>query len=193
MTAKGGPGQDPNESGSNTHTARGDTPACRAPALRRPQPCRPRALWRSGSAETWPWPWPDPRPAPHLRPRSSRRGWRDGRLQGAGRRAGCSLPVGPHGRPVHTSPQRPHFPHLRRRFLHPLAATPPHYRKCSLRTGNRAAAAERGGPPISGSASGGACAVAGLTRIAPASECHTCANVDARGPLLLQRAREIKR
>lgn len=100
MTAKGGPGQDPNQSGRNTHR-RGDT-----------QPSRAPDLWRSGSAETW----PDRRPTPHLRPRSACWGLWERRLHGAGHRARCRLPVGSHGRPVHTSPQRPHFPHLPWRF-----------------------------------------------------------------------------
>lgn len=56
------------------------------------------------------------RPTPHLRSRSARRGLWESWLQGGGHRAGRSLPVGPHSRPVHTSPQRPHFPHLRKRF-----------------------------------------------------------------------------
>lgn len=101
MTAKGGPGQDPNQSGRNTHR-RGDTltmQGSRSLEIR-----LGRDLARSA------------RPIPHLRPRSARRGLWERRLHGSGHRAGCSLPVGSHGRPVHTSPQRPHFAHLRRRL-----------------------------------------------------------------------------
>lgn len=130
--------------------------------LRRTQSCRDHALSRSCSARTWAC--PTPRPAPHLCPCSACRGLWEGRLQGAGHRAGCRLPVGPHGRPVHSSPQRPHFPHLRRRFplgssyVSTLEEAPPGSAPC----GAEIEAAARWICVLStpGSASSSACAVA---------------------------------
>lgn len=79
----------------------------------------------------------DPRPAPHLCSRSARRDLWEGRLHGAGHRAGRSLPVGPHGRPMHTCPQRPHFPHLHWRIPRDsnaaaLAEVPPGSAPCEV-------------------------------------------------------------